>query len=182
MAESAKTITAGAKAPDFRLPATDGRTNAFSDVAGEKGTVIAFICNHCPYVKAVAGRMAADAQTLMQAGIGFAAICANDATRYPADSFDNMKAFARQHRFPFPYMQDESQKVARAYDAACTPEFYGYDAGRRLVYHGRLDEGRTGPLPEGARRELVEAMLASAGGEAWPHEQVPAMGCSIKWK
>jgi peroxiredoxin len=172
----------GMSAPDFRLPATDGKSYGLADIAGEKGTVIAFICNHCPYVKAVAGRMAADARTLMGAGVGFAAICSNDATSHPADSFDNMKIFAAEHGFAFPYLQDEDQTVARAYDAACTPEFYGFDRDGKLVYHGRLDEGRTAPIAEGARRELVEAMMAVAEGLPVPADPVPAMGCSIKWK
>jgi len=172
----------GMSAPEFRLPATDGNTYTFADVKGEKGTVIAFICNHCPYVKAVAGRMAQDARALMAEGIGFAAICSNDATSHPADSFDNMKRFAEEHDFGFPYMQDETQDIAKAYDAACTPEFYGFDSGGKLVYHGRLDEGRTGPIPDDARRELVEAMRAVGEGRAVPFEQSSAMGCGIKWK
>jgi peroxiredoxin len=172
----------GMSAPDFRLPATDGKTYAYADIAGEKGTVIAFICNHCPYVKAIAGRMAADARTLAGAGVGFAAICSNDATTHPADSFDNMKSFAAEHGFGFPYLQDEDQAVARAYDAACTPEFYGFDRDGKLVYHGRFDEGRKGPLPVGARKELLEAMMAVAEGLPAPSDPVPAMGCSIKWK
>ena len=117
----------GAHAPDFRLPATDGRTYALKDVAGEKGAVIVFICNHCPYVKAVIGRLVADARLLMGEGVGFAAIGSNDAARYPEDSFANMREFARRHHFPFPYLRDESQDAARAFGAVCTPDFFGYD-------------------------------------------------------
>ena len=182
MAFSKESGLLGMSAPDFNLPATDGKTYGLADVAGEKGTVIAFICNHCPYVKAIAGRMAADAVALRGAGIGFAAICANDATTHPADSFDNMKRFAAEHDFRFPYLHDEDQSVARAYDAACTPEFYGFDGNGKLVYHGRLDEGRKEPLAPGARRELVEAMMAVGKGRPVPADPVPAMGCSIKWK
>jgi peroxiredoxin len=172
----------GIAAPDFRLPATDGKTYALSDVAGEKGTVIAFICNHCPYVKAVIDRLAADARTLMKEGIGVAAICSNDAQVYPEDSFANMQRFAKQHSLPFPYLHDESQQVARAYGAVCTPDFFGYDSRRKLQYRGRLDEGRTGPVPPGTRRDLVEAMRTIAKTGSPPEGQIASMGCSIKWK
>ncbi len=176
---SAATITAD-QAPDFSLPGTDGKTYSFADVAGENGTVIAFICNHCPYVLAIVDRMTADAQTLRDAGIGFAAICANDSSTHPADSFDNMAKFARDNVFSFPYLHDETQETARAYDAACTPEFYGFDGAGRLIYHGRLDEGRTEPVPDGIKRELVAAMLDPNGNQGTA--AIPAMGCSIKWK
>ncbi|HUB64860.1 MAG TPA: thioredoxin family protein [Methylocella sp.] len=182
MAATATEIILDTPAPDFRLPATDGKTYALSDIAGEKGTVIVFICNHCPYVKAVIDRLVLDARVLMAEGFGFAAICANDAREYPEDSFANMQRFAAAHQFPFPYLHDESQAIARAYGAVCTPDYFGYDKGRRLKYRGRLDEGRTEPPPAGARRELVEAMRAiAATGEA-PGNQIPAIGCSIKWK
>jgi peroxiredoxin len=169
-------------AVDFHLPATDGRSYSLADVAGNNGTVIVFICNHCPYVKAVIDRMAADARTLLAEGIGFAAICSNDAEGYPEDSFDNMRRFAKAHDLPFPYLHDADQTIARAYGAVCTPDFFGYDAKGKLKYRGRLDEGRTGPLPKGARRELVEAMRAIAKSGTAPARQAPAMGCSIKWK
>ena len=171
-------ITAAA----FRLPATDGRIYTFDDIASANGTVIVFICNHCPYVKAVIDRLVLDARALMAEGIGFAAICSNDADTYPADSFEAMQRFAQAHAFPFPYLHDEDQSVARTYGAACTPDFFGYDAHHRLKYRGRLDEGRTSPPPAGARRELLEAMRAiAATGEA-PPGRVPSIGCSIKWK
>ncbi len=169
-------------AVDFQLPATDGRTYSLDDVAGEKGTVIVFICNHCPYVKAVIDRLVADARTLVQEGIGVAAICSNDAEEYPEDSFDNMKRFANAHGLPFPYLHDETQSVARAYGAVCTPDFFGYGPDRKLKYRGRLDEGRTTPPPAGARRELVEAMHAIAATNKSPADQTPSIGCSIKWK
>ena len=169
-------------AADFRLPGTDGRTHSLDDVAGERGTVLVFICNHCPYVKAVIDRMVADAGTLMAEGVGFAAICSNDADAYPADSFEAMGEFARAHAFPFPYLHDADQSVARAYDAVCTPDYFGYDAQRRLKYRGRLDEGRTAPPPAGARRELLEAMRAVAATGDAPPGQVPSIGCSIKWR
>lgn len=182
MAISPTQIVLDALAVDFRLPATDGRTYSLDEIAGEKGTVIVFICNHCPYVKAVIDRLVADARVLMKDGIGFAAICSNDAVTYPEDSFGNMRQFARAHDFPFPYLHDETQAVARAYGAVCTPDFFGYDRDRKLKYRGRLDEGRTTPPPAGARRELVEAMRAIATTGLAPTNQIPSMGCSIKWK
>ncbi|MEX0852997.1 MAG: thioredoxin family protein [Bauldia sp.] len=172
----------GIRAPDFRLKATDGKTYSLGEVSGKNGTVVAFICNHCPYVKAVIDRVVADAKALAKEGIGFVAISANDPLSYPEDSFDNMKRFAGKHGFPFPYLFDESQQVARAYDAACTPEFYGISAAGTIAYHGRLDEGRKDPPPAGARRELLEAMRLIAESGKGPAEQIPSVGCSIKWK
>ncbi|MEI2387530.1 thioredoxin family protein [Breoghania sp. JC706] len=169
-------------AVDFRLPATDGRTYTFTDIAGARGTVIVFICNHCPYVKAVIGRLVADARTLEGDGIGFAAICSNDADAYPDDSFSKMAAFAAEHSFPFPYLHDEDQLIAKAYGAVCTPDYFGFAADGSLQYRGRLDDGRTGEPSPGAPRELLEAMrLVAATGEG-PQDQVPSIGCSIKWK
>jgi peroxiredoxin len=182
MAVTYAPTTLGAPAVGFRLTATDGRTYALEDIAGPAGTVIVFICNHCPYVKAVIDRLVGDARVLMDEGIGFAAICSNDAADYPEDSFDNMKAFAKAHALPFPYLHDETQEVARAYGAVCTPDYFGYDRDRKLRYRGRLDEGRTTPPPAGARRELVEAMRAIAATGTAPVEQNPSVGCSIKWK
>jgi peroxiredoxin len=182
MAANATNVVLDTPAPDFRLPATDGKTYALADVAGENGTVIVFICNHCPYVKAVIDRLVADARVLAADGIGFAAICSNDATDYPDDSFANMKRFALVHKFPFPYLHDETQAVARAYGAVCTPDYFGYGRDRKLKYRGRLDEGRTAPPPAGARRELVEAMRSIAATGAAPSDQIPSIGCSIKWK
>jgi peroxiredoxin len=175
-------IALGAPATDFRLLATDGRTYALKDVAGDKATVIVFICNHCPYVKAVIDRLTADARVLMREGIGFAAICSNDAASYPEDSFAKMGEFAKRHTFPFPYLHDETQDVARAYGAVCTPDFFGFDRDLKLKYRGRLDEGRTTPPLAGARRELVEAMRAIAANGLAPANQVPSIGCSIKWR
>ncbi len=179
---AAHKLTLGASAPDFRLPATDGRTYALKDIAGSNGTVIVFICNHCPYVKAITDRLAQDAAALEAEGFGFAAICSNDAKTHPDDSFPNMKRFAELNKFPFPYLHDEDQSVARAYGAVCTPDFFGFDASGKLAYRGRLDEGRTAPPPKGARRELVEAMRAIARTGAAPEPQHPSVGCSIKWK
>jgi thiol-disulfide isomerase/thioredoxin len=151
-------------------------------VAGERGTLVAFICNHCPYVLAVIDRLVRDARELAPLGIGVVAISANDAISYPDDSFPNMKAFAAHHGLPFPYLYDESQAVARAYGAVCTPDFFGFDAGLKLAYRGRLDASRNAPAPAGARRELFEAMRLIAETGAGPAEQFPAVGCSIKWR
>jgi peroxiredoxin len=181
MPTSASTCDFGWKAAPFLLPATDGRSYSLDDVKGAKGTLIVFICNHCPYVKAVIGRLARDASELATLGIGAAAISSNDATAYPEDSFDNMKRFAEEHRLPFPYLHDESQAVAHAYNAMCTPDFFGFDAGLGLQYRGRLDESRKAAAP-GARRELFEAMREIALTGRGPREQTPSIGCSIKWK
>jgi peroxiredoxin len=172
----------GVKAADFRLPATDGKTYAFGDIAGKKGTVVVFICNHCPYVKAVIGRLVAEAKVLMGEGIGFAAISSNDAGAYSEDSFPNMKRFAERHNFPFLYLYDESQAVARAYDAVCTPDFFGISAAGLIEYRGRLDAGRKDQPAPGARRELVEAMRLIAATGKGPKEQIPSVGCSMKWR
>jgi peroxiredoxin len=172
----------GVAAPDFNLPATDGKTCGFTDIAGRNGTVVVFICNHCPYVKGVIGRLVADARTLAAEGIGFVAISSNDVAAYPEDSFPKMKAFAAAHGFPFPYLYDESQEVARAYGAVCTPDFFGISAAGRVEYRGRLDAGRKDPPPAGARRELVEAMRLIARTGKGPQEQIPSVGCSMKWK
>jgi peroxiredoxin len=182
MAATPSPVALGTPAADFRLPATDGHSYAFADLAGPNGTVIVFICNHCPYVKAVIDRMVADARTLMSEGIGFAAICSNDAKSYPEDSFANMQRFAKAHNFPFPYLHDEDQSAARAYGALCTPDFFGHDAARKLKYRGRLDEGRMQAPSAGAPKELVEAMRAIARSGEARAPQFASMGCSIKWK
>ncbi len=182
MAAQAPICDFGWKAPDFELPGVDGKTYTFDDIAGEKGTVVVFICNHCPYVKAIVDRLVRDAKDLMANGIGFVAISSNDAEQYPEDSFDNMKKFAQEHGFPFPYLYDETQEVARRYGAVCTPDFFGFNADRELQYRGRLDESRKEPAAPDARRELFEAMMQVAETGQGPKEQIPSMGCSIKWK
>ena len=172
----------GWKAVDFTLPATDGNTYSLSDLVGEKGVMIAFICNHCPYVKAVIDRFVADAELLERNGIGVAAICSNNAETHPSDSFDNMTIFAKQHGFAFPYLHDESQAVAQAFGAVCTPDWFGFNKGLELQYRGRLDEGKLDRPRDGAPRELLDAMLQIAATGKGPVEQVASMGCSIKWK
>lgn len=172
----------GRPAPHFVLPGVDGREYSLEDCAGERGVVIVFICNHCPFVKAAIGRIVATARQLEPYGIEFAAINSNDAVRYPDDSFDNMRAFARRHDLPFPYLYDESQQVAREFGAVCTPDFFGYNRALELQYRGRLDDGRTGEPSAGARNELLEAMVQVAETGRGPDEQTPSIGCSIKWQ
>ena len=171
----------GWKAPDFSLEGIDGRSYGLDDVRGRNATLVMFICNHCPYVRAVIDRVVAQCRELAPHGVGAIAIMPNDTVAYPADSFENMKAFARQHEFPFPYVIDEAQAVARAYDAACTPDFFGFDRDLGLRYRGRLDASRLEPVPD-ARRDLFEAMVQIAEKGEGPREQIPSMGCSIKWK
>ena len=166
----------GWPAPEFALPATDGRVLSFSDIQGVNGTLVMFICNHCPYVIRVLDRLLAEAQALQAADIGVVAISSNDAEAYPSDSFENMKKLAKTGNFPFPYLYDETQDVGRAYNAACTPDFFGFDANGGLQYRGRLDAG------EGTRRDLYEAMMQVADTGQGPADQIPSMGCSIKWK
>ena len=181
MAGATATLTP-ARAIDFDLEGTDGRRYRLADIAGAKGTLVMFICNHCPYVKAVLDDIVAEARELQPLGIGAVAIMPNDTDAYPEDDFDKMRRLAEAKRFPFPYLIDRSQEVARAYGAVCTPEFFGFDAGLSLRYHGRLYELRHLQRVPGATRELHEAMAAIARGAPAPTEQFPAMGCSIKWR
>jgi peroxiredoxin len=168
-------------ARDFALKGIDGRTWSLADVRGDKGTLVAFICNHCPYVRAVIGRFVDEARALREIGIGTIAIMPNDTRTYAEDSFDNMKAFAARHGFTFPYVIDETQEVAHAYAAQCTPDFFGFNAADELQYRGRLDASRTTLVP-GAQRELYEAMKQVAETGHGPAGQMPSMGCSIKWR
>jgi len=172
----------GWKAPDFTLQATDGKRHSLSDIAGPKGTVIAFICNHCPYVHATVDRMVEDFAQLAELGVGAAAICSNDAVNYPQDSFENMVEFAKSHNFGFPYLHDADQSVAHAYGAVCTPDFFGFDGDLALRYRGRLDSTRPKSDTPPDRRELLGAMRQIVETGTAPSEQLPSMGCSIKWK
>jgi peroxiredoxin len=171
----------GWKATDFALSGIDGKTYSLGQVRGPKGTVVVFICNHCPYVKASINRIVAEANALREIGIGTIAIMPNDAETYPEDSFDNMKAFAAGHGFTFPYVIDITQEVARAYEAQCTPDFFGLNAQDELQYRGRLDASRVTPVAN-ARRDLFEAMKQIVETGRGPKEQLPSMGCSIKWR
>jgi len=165
---------------DFSLRATDGKTYTFADIKGEKGTLLLFICNHCPYVKAVIARLVEDVKTLQKSGIGVAAIMPNDTKKYPADSFDNMKVFAKQHGFTFPYLIDDTQETARAYGAVCTPDIFGFNADDGLQYRGRVDSAGPGEAGPDTKHELREAMLQVAQTGQAPAQQSPSMGCSIK--
>jgi peroxiredoxin len=171
----------GWKAVDFNLLGTDGNYHDLASVRGPSGTLVMFICNHCPYVKAVAGRIAFEAAQLKELGIGVVAINANDDQSYPEDSYENMIDFAKAHGFGFPYLIDKTQEIARAYDAVCTPDFFGFNAALELQYRGRLDESKTSLVPN-ARRELYEAMVQVAETGRGPEEQISSMGCSIKWR
>ncbi len=174
-------VKTGWQAQPFTLSDPDGKAYSLKDLYGEKGLLIAFICNHCPYVKAIVDRFAADARVLQSEGINVVAIMPNDYQSYPDDSPANMKRFAAQHQFSFPYLIDEDQSVARAYDAVCTPDFFGFDADGKLQYRGRLDDARKGDASN-RKAELLEAMRLIVDTGKGPDEQHASMGCSIKWR
>ncbi|THD09212.1 thioredoxin family protein [Metallibacterium scheffleri] len=179
MAVESPATTLGTAAPGFTLRGSDGRMHSLHELRGARGTVVAFICNHCPYVQAVLPRLLRDARALAPLGVHVIAINPNDAEAYPEDRYARMVEIARD--WPFPYLHDETQQVARAYDAVCTPDFFGYDAALRLRYRGRLDAGRK-ELVADAPRELFEAMQRIANGQLPLPLQYPSMGCSIKWR
>jgi peroxiredoxin len=180
MAAEAPAAELGWEAADFALPGTDGRVHRLRELAGAKGTVVAFICNHCPYVKAILPRLVRDARDLAALGVSVIGINPNDAQAYPEDGFERMVALAPT--LSFPYLHDESQAVARAYGAVCTPDFFGFDAALKLRYRGRLDASRKDTAPEATPRELYEAMRLIASTGHGPQRQQAAIGCSIKWK
>ncbi|MFA9459440.1 thioredoxin family protein [Thiohalorhabdus sp. Cl-TMA] len=167
--------------PEFELPGVDGKSHRLEDVRGENGLLIIFMCNHCPYVKAVEDRILRDVRDLKELGIGTAAIMSNDPTDYPEDSFENLRARWEEKAYPMPYLFDETQEVAKRFGAVCTPDFFGFNASGYLQYRGRLDESRKEPVT-GAKRELFEGMKQVAQTGQGPEEQIPSMGCSIKWK
>lgn len=171
----------GWKAPDFSLPGVDGKTWTLQQAAGPNGLLVMFICNHCPYVKAVIDRIVRDVAELKALGVNAVAIMSNDPAEYPEDSFDNMRRIADELGFPMPYVLDESQEVARRYDAVCTPDFFGFNRDLELQYRGRLDASRKEAAAD-ARRDLFEAMKQVAETQHGPTEQIPSMGCSIKWR
>ena len=172
----------GTTAPDFSLPNVDGRTVSLADAVGPKGMVVMFICNHCPFVKHVADQLAALGRDVMPLGIGVVAISSNDVSTHPADSPEQMVHEAEDRGYPFPYLYDEAQEVAKAYHAACTPDFFLFDAARKLVYRGQLDASRPGnelPVTGADLRAAIDAVLA---GRPVAAEQRPSLGCNIKWK
>ena len=169
-------------APNFKLIGTDGKHYSLSGCKGEKGTLVMFICNHCPYVIAVRERLVEVANKLIPYGVNSVAIMANDPTDYPEDSFENMKKVAAKFNFSFPYLLDESQEIAKTYGAVCTPDFFGYNQNLKLQYRGRLDEGHMELPQKDAKHELFDAMKSIAATGKGPKEQIPSMGCSIKWR
>ncbi|MCC7259890.1 MAG: thioredoxin family protein [Alphaproteobacteria bacterium] len=174
-------VQIGWNAADFDLPGTDGKRYRLQDVRGPNGLLVMFICNHCPFVKAIMDKIVRDAEELKQHGVHSVAIMSNDVDSYPDDSFDNMKKLAAARNFLFPYLLDETQAVARAYGAVCTPDFFGFDGALKLRYRGRLDDSRMEHKTSG-ERELFNAMLRIAETGKGPSKQLPSIGCSIKWK
>ena len=172
----------GKKAEDFKLKSINNKLITLNDVKGEKATLIMFICNHCPYVKAVTKDIVEDCKKLKNLGINSVAICANDAENYPEDSFNNMILFAKKNQFDFPYLVDETQEIARTYDAVCTPDFFGYNKDLELQYRGRLRELKNLVPVRDGESDLFKAMKQISETGKGPEQQTPSAGCSIKWK
>ena len=170
------------KAENFELKSTNNKIVTLNDIKGHKGTLIMFICNHCPYVKAVTKDIVEDCNELKKIGINSVAICANDAENYPEDSFENMIEFAKKKQFSFPYLNDETQEVAKIYDAVCTPDFFGYNKNLELQYRGRLRELKNLVPVRVGESDLLKAMKQIAGTGKGPENQTPSAGCGIKWK
>ncbi len=170
----------GWQAPDFSLKNVDGTTLSRDMIMGKNGLLVMFICNHCPYVKAILPRLIDDVRELKMLGVNTVAIMSNDPTDYPEDSFDHMQQIANEMDFPFPYLLDETQAVAKSYDAVCTPDFFGFNNKGELQYRGRFDESRKETAPE-STRDLFHAMKQVAERGQGPKEQVQSIGCSIKW-
>ncbi|MDR2220101.1 MAG: thioredoxin family protein [Methylobacillus sp.] len=171
----------GWKAPDFKLKGVDGKLWSLADACGAQGTLVMFICNHCPYVKAIRPRLVRDLRELKTLGVNAIAIMSNDPTDYPEDGFEQMRAVSAEFDFPFPYVIDPTQEIAKAYGAICTPDFFGFNAQLELQYRGRFDASRKEAAPEDVRRDLFEAMKQIAETGRGPAEQIPSIGCSIKW-
>ena len=172
----------GKKAPEFKLNSTDNNIVSLAQAKGEKGTLVMFICNHCPYVKAVIEDIVEDCKELEKLGIKAVAISSNDIKDYPEDSFKNMAKFSKQHGFSFPYLYDESQNVAKKYDAVCTPDFFGFNNNLELQYRGRIRELKELKAVRSGESDLLKAMKMIAQTGKGPENQIPSMGCSIKWK
>lgn len=172
----------GWKAIDFDLLGVDGRRHNLASSRGKNGLLVMFICNHCPYVKAIRDRIIRDVKELELYGINSIAIMSNDPLDYPEDSFENMIAVAKENNYPFPYVWDESQEIAKRYGAVCTPDFFGFNDKLELQYRGRLDASRKDAAPPDAHRDLFDAMAQVAKTGKGPMEQIPSIGCSIKWR
>ena len=171
----------GKKAENFELKSTENKIITLNDAKGQNGTLIMFICNHCPYVKAVIEDIVNDCKTLEKEGIRSVAIMSNDTENYPEDSFDNMIKFAKNNKFNFPYLIDETQETAKKYDAVCTPDFFGYNKNLELQYRGRVRELKDLKPVRNSESDLLKAMKMGAKTDKGPEEQTPSMGCSIKW-
>jgi len=171
----------GQPAVDFDLPGVDGKRYTLANSAGENGLLVMFICNHCPYVKTIKTRLVADCRELLKYGINTIAIQSNDTKNYPEDSFERMREEAAQFDFSFPYVLDETQEVAKAYGAVCTPDFFGFNKNLELQYRGRFDAAGRGEPPADNPRDLFIAMKLIAETGSGPKEQVASIGCSIKW-
>ena len=171
----------GQKAHDFELKSTENKNLSLNDIKGENGTLIMFISNHCPYVKAITKDMVDDCNELKKIGINSVAICANDPINYPEDSFENMILFSKKHQFSFPYLVDETQNIAKKYDAVCTPDFFGYNKNLELQYRGRMRELRNLVPVRDGKSDLLIAMKEIATTGKGPKNQIPSAGCSIKW-
>ena len=172
----------GEQPKDFNLKGIDENKYSLKDVVGANGTLIMFICNHCPYVKAISKEIGETAAELKKYQINVVAIMSNDTLNYPDDSFDNMKIFAKQNNFTFPYLIDESQEVAKNFGAVCTPDFFGYNSKNELQYRGRLRQLKDLKPAINSKNELLEAMIEVSKSGRGPKEQFPSMGCNIKWK
>jgi peroxiredoxin len=174
-------VDKGWKAEEFNLISVDGNYYDLDEVKVDNGLVVAFICNHCPYVKSIVDKIAREANELKELGVGFVAINSNDSISYPEDSYENMKIFASEHNFNFPYLLDNTQEIAKKYDAVCTPDFFGFNSKLELQYRGRLDSAKKDIIPD-AKRELFIAMSEVAKTSEFNGEQIPSIGCSLKWK
>ena len=171
----------GQKALPFELKSTDNKIISLDNIKGENGTVIMFICNHCPYVKAVTKEIVKDCNELKKIGINSVAICSNDSFNYPEDSFENMIHFSKNHKFNFPYLIDQTQEVAKDYGAVCTPDFFGYNKSLELQYRGRIRKLKDLKPVRTGESDLYQAMKQIAETGIGPKEQIPSMGCNIKW-
>ena len=182
MPVNASNTELGWKAPNFSLLNIDNQIYNLNDLKGENGTVIAFICNHCPYVLAIADRLSRESKELNKNSINTIAIMSNDVDQYPADSYENMKIFAKKYNFEFPYLYDENQNVAKAYKAVCTPDIYGFNRSLHLMYRGRIDSGVMNLKDSKIDRELFKAMIDIKDYGKVKKKQFNSFGCSIKWK